>query len=111
MAHIQCPFRILQTGKLVLGSCDMRYPQRGIGEDAFDDFKTIYDSRSATLNAILKQLRASVSAVTVGGAGYLNIRWGPDFLLEIFPDCSGSVESWRVFTRGGQHYGFPLNSI
>ncbi|MGW7408764.1 hypothetical protein ACWGI9_34620 [Streptomyces sp. NPDC054833] len=110
-AHVQCPFRILQEGKLILGSRDMRYPQQGAGTDAFDRFKTVYDSRAATLNGILEQLRPTVTRVTVGDGGHLVAGWEPAFRIEFFPDCSGSMEAWRVFVRGGRHYGFPESSI
>lgn len=110
-AHMQCPFRVLQEGKLILGSRDMRYPQRGVGSEAFDQFKTIYDSRAATLSGILEQIRPAVTEVNFGDGGHLAVTWEPTFRVEAFPDCSGPVEAWRVFARGGQHYGFPEGSL
>ncbi|WP_215456229.1 hypothetical protein [Streptomyces sp. ATCC 21386] len=110
-AHIQCPFRILQEGKVILGSRDMRYPQRGAGPDAFDHFETIYDARAAKLNGIIDQLRPTVTDVAFGAGGHLAVTWRPAFRIEAFPDCSGAVEAWRVFTRGGPHYGYPEGSL
>ncbi|MFD3735617.1 hypothetical protein [Streptomyces sp. NPDC058632] len=106
-AHLQCPFRIVQEGKLLIGSRDMRYAQRGAGAEAFDRFETVYDSRAATLNGVLERLRPVVGEVALGDAGSVTVEWQPGFRLEVFPDCSGSVESWRVFVRGGRHVGFP----
>lgn len=105
--HAQCPFRLLQAQHLVLGSRDMDFPQKGAGPDAFDHFTTIYDSRAASLNAIFADRPAVVTGVTVGDAGSLAVAWQPDYRLELFADCSGSVESWRVFVRGGDHFGYP----
>ncbi|GAA5039840.1 hypothetical protein [Actinopolymorpha pittospori] len=110
-AHMQCPFRIVQQGTIIMGSRDMTYPQRGAGVEAFDQFKTIYDSRAATLNGILEQLRPAVAGVIFGDAGYVALEWDPGFRAEIFPDCSGTVEAWRVSVRGGLHYGFPQGSV
>ncbi|MFI8388976.1 hypothetical protein [Streptomyces sp. NPDC085540] len=111
MAHVQCPFRILHEGKALLGSRDMRYPQQGAADDAFDRFRTVYDARAATLNGILGQLRPRVREVTFGEAGSLTVNWEPGFRLQLFPDCSGSMEAWRVFIRNGQHYGYPESSV
>ncbi|MEV0688799.1 hypothetical protein [Streptomyces sp. NPDC050388] len=107
MAHLQCPFRITQDGKIVLGSRDMRHAQKGAGANAFDELRTVFDARAATLNGILEQLRPSVDGVSVGKAGELTVSWAPAFQLTAFPDCSGQVEAWRVFVRGGVHHVFP----
>ncbi|MFD3497658.1 hypothetical protein [Streptomyces sp. NPDC058678] len=111
MAHVQCPFRIVHDGKIVLGSADMRYPQKGAGARAFDEFRTVFDARATTLNGILGQLRPSVEGVTVDDAGELIVSWAPAFRLVAFPDCSGAMEAWRVFVRGGAHHGFPPNTV
>lgn len=109
--HIQCPFRILQEGKVILGSRDMRYPQQGAGSESFEQFRTVYDSRAATLNGIFERLRPAVSEVAFGDSGHLAVGWEPRFRIEVFPDCSGRMEAWRVFRRGGPHYGFPQGAI
>ncbi|MEY9993609.1 hypothetical protein ABIE67_005641 [Streptomyces sp. V4I8] len=111
MVHLQCPFRIVWSGRLVLGSRDMRYDQPGAGPDAFDRFATVYDGRAATLNDALAQAHPTVTAVTVGPAGSLTVTWDPEFRLEAFPDCSGKVEAWRAFVRGGEHHGFPPGTV
>lgn len=111
MAHIQCPFRIIQGRDLLLGSRDMRFSQGDVSKDAVDRFETVYDVRAAKLNSILGRLRPTVSTVEGGAGGSLGVGWSPEFHLEVFPDCSGSDEAWRVFIRGGPHYGFPPNSV
>ncbi|MFF0591396.1 hypothetical protein ACFYWD_36145 [Streptomyces sp. NPDC003781] len=111
MAHLQCPFRIVQDGAVVLGSADMRYAQMGAGERAFDEFGTVFDARAAKLTALLGQARPRFAGVTVGAAGGLTVTWEPSFRLEAFPDCSGSIEAWRVLVRGGAHHGFPVECV
>ncbi|ANB10668.1 hypothetical protein SAM40697_6715 [Streptomyces ambofaciens] len=111
MAHLQCPFRIVQDGTIVLGSADMRYAQMDAGERAFDEFRTVFDARAAKLTALLGQARPRVVGVTVGTAGELTVTWEPAFRLEAFPDCSGKTEAWRVLLRGGAHHGFPVESV
>lgn len=111
MVHLQCPFRVVQDGKIILGSADMRYAQKGAGEAAFDEFRTVFDARAAVLNRILGELGPSVEDVTVGDAGELTVQWAPGFRLAVMPDCSGAMESWRVFVRGGVHHGFPPDAL
>ncbi|MET9972038.1 hypothetical protein ABZZ80_40655 [Streptomyces sp. NPDC006356] len=111
MVHMQCPFRIVHDAQIVLGSADMRYAQKGAGEQAFDEFRMIYDARATKINKILGQLRPSVTGVTVGETGDLTVTWERGFRLEAFPDCSGTIEAWRAFVRGGAHHGFPPDTI
>lgn len=111
MVHMQCPFRIVRHGRILLGSADMRYAQKGAGPDAFDEFRMIYDARTSTFNRVLGQLRPCVDGVTVGETGELTVSWEQGFRLEAFPDCSGTIEAWRAFVAGGTHYGFPPETI
>ncbi|MGW1816939.1 hypothetical protein ACWCQM_25635 [Streptomyces sp. NPDC002125] len=111
MLHVQCPFRITHEGKTLLGSADMRYAQKGAGATAFDEFRTVYDARAATLDGVLGQLRPTVDTVTVGEAGEFTVTWAPAFRLSVLPDCSGAVEAWRVLVPGGAHHGFPPDSV
>ncbi|MFI2375401.1 hypothetical protein ACH5AO_10070 [Streptomyces sp. NPDC018964] len=107
MVHMQCPFRIVRHGRILLGSADMRYAQKGAGPQAFDEFRMIYDARTTTFNRVLGELRPRVDSVTVGQSGELTVSWEQAFRLEVFPDCSGRIEAWRVLVRGGDHHVFP----
>lgn len=109
--HLQCPFRILHDGHVVLGSRDMRYPQQGAGADAFDAFETVYDARAERLNGLLAERPPRVENVHVGEAGDLVMAWGSGFSLEVFPDCSGRIEAWRDLARGGAHHGYPVGTV
>ncbi|MFE7773925.1 hypothetical protein ACFU5O_08495 [Streptomyces sp. NPDC057445] len=105
--HIQCPFRFVHDDRVLLGSRDMRYPQKGAGPDAFDTFSTMYDARAELLNDVFRKAEPRVESVHLGKAGDLALSWGPGVRLEVFPDCSGQEEAWRVLVRGGAHYGYP----
>ncbi|MEU7467602.1 hypothetical protein AB0A94_03385 [Streptomyces sp. NPDC044984] len=107
MGRMRCPFRIAHDVKAVLGSADMRYAQKGAGPQAFDKFRMIYDARTTTFNRVLGELRPCVDSVTVGRPGELTVSWEQAFRLEVFPDCSGRIEAWRVLVRGGAHHVFP----
>ncbi|MCX5413738.1 hypothetical protein [Streptomyces sp. NBC_00059] len=111
MVHVQCPFRITHEGKTLLGSADMGYAQKGAGTTAFEEFRTVYDARAATLDGVLGQLRPTVDTVTVGEAGEFTVTWAPAFRLSVLPDCSGAVEAWRVLVPGGAHHGFPPDTV
>ncbi|MFD4720335.1 hypothetical protein ACFWOY_09135 [Streptomyces sp. NPDC058423] len=105
--HIQCPFRFVHDDRVLLGSQDMKYPQKGAGPSAFDDFRTVYDERAQLLNGLLTKAGPRVESVDLGKAGDLTLSWGPGIRLEVFPDCSGREEAWRVLVRGGAHHGYP----
>lgn len=106
--HIQCPYRFLQGGNTILGSGDMNFAEAGAGTEAFDQFKTVFDSRVAVLNDILKKASPKVLKVVFADSGWVALECSGTFVLEIFPDCSGKIEAWRVFERGqSEHYGHP----
>lgn len=105
--HIQCPFRVVHDDRVLLGSSDMKYPQKDAGPDAFDAFRTMYDHRAGLLNDLLAKAEPRVDDVRLGRAGDLTLSWGPGIRLEVFPNCSGQDEAWRVLVRGGAHYGYP----
>ena len=104
--HVQCPFRFVQGGSLVLGSADIKFTaESGANE------RKVYDSRADILNGILSRLDVPVTNVELEAAGYLRLSWRERLFFEVFPDCSGAVEAWRVLQRGGEHYGFPASLI
>ncbi|GAA1370249.1 hypothetical protein [Streptomyces beijiangensis] len=108
--HIQCPFRVLHDGDMMIGSDDMNFPQKRLdGKDSDEPRGSIFDERSKILNRILARLRSKVDSFTMMDQGLLVLRFGPSIILQVFPDCSGRVEMWRFFAAGGEHYGFPRN--
>ncbi|MFF8293256.1 hypothetical protein ACF068_29110 [Streptomyces sp. NPDC016309] len=105
--HIQCAFRVLHDGQVLLGSRDMTYARGRAEPEAFDTFATVYDDRAALLSRVLGGACPQVETVLQGPAGALTLEASRGFRVEVLPDRSGAEESWRAFTRGGQHYGYP----
>lgn len=105
--HIQCAFRVVHDGQVLLGSRDMTYVRGSAGPDAFDNFATLYDDRAALLSRVLGGACPQVETVLQGPAGALTLEATGGFRVDILPDRSVPEESWRAFTRGGQHYGYP----
>ncbi len=107
--HIQCPFRFVGGEHVLLGSADMKYPQRDAGPDAYDSYRTVYDAQAGVFNdeVIPALSTAEVSAVDVAADGFLTLTWPDDLRLQVFPACSGPVEAWRVFDRF-DYYGYPF---
>lgn len=59
--HLQCPFRIVQEGQVLLGSVDMEYARGGERNvEGLDGYGTIFDSRSAAINSILHELNPAI---------------------------------------------------
>ncbi|MET9243033.1 hypothetical protein [Nonomuraea sp. NPDC003709] len=107
--HLQCPFRILYGGDLLIASGDMGYPSTTAGPRPTDPpGGSVFDERSLMLNQAIDRIRPMVTKATVELQGLLVVEMAPAFLLQVFPDCSGRVEMWRLFARGSSvHYGFP----
>ncbi|MBA2808418.1 hypothetical protein E0500_013655 [Streptomyces sp. KM273126] len=109
--HLQCPFRIVQEGQIILGSSDMAYARGGESVEELDEYGTIFDSRSAAINSILRELNPTIFGARLGEAGAIAASWDPQFRLEVFPACSGNLEMWRMVVPGEDHFGFPESSI
>jgi len=107
--HLQCPFRILYGGDLLIASGDMDYSGAAAGPRSADPpGGSVFDERSLMLNQAIDRLRPTVTNATMELQGLLVVELSPAFLLQVFPDCSGRVEMWRLFARGSSvHYGFP----
>jgi hypothetical protein len=107
--HLQCPFRILYGGDLLIASGDMGYPGAAAGPRSADPpGGSVFDERSLMLNQAIDRLRPAVTNASLEIQGLLVVEMAPAFLLQVFPDCSGRVEMWRLFARGSSiHYGFP----
>jgi hypothetical protein len=104
--HLQCPFRILRSGKVLLGSDDMSWPQQpNVGPaEAMESFTTMYDRGAGRLKSALDSVALRVTRCFAGDAGFVTIELTESISIEIFPAVSGKVESWRLFTEGGEHY-------
>lgn len=110
--HVQCAFRVLHEGQVLLGSRDMTYAREGAGADAFDTFSTVYDTRAALLNRVLAGAGSQVETVHVGEGGTLTLEATRGLRVEALPGCSSpGEEAWRAFARSGARYGYPPEVI
>ncbi|MFC0037036.1 hypothetical protein [Actinomadura rayongensis] len=95
--HVQCPARICQGGRIVLGSGDL---EPGKAEMR-------YDTGASVVDRFAERLQPKVQAVTVGICGDLRIAIEHDIFIEILPVSSRDEEQWRFLHRNREHYIFP----
>jgi excisionase family DNA binding protein len=107
--HIQCPWRIQRSGRLVVGYRDMRDPPAGLPNEGFDPNEGV-TRRDELLQAFFAE-RATrprlVVEVTATEFGDVRLVLDDRSVLEIFPDSVASDdEYWRLLLRpsGGDHF-------
>jgi hypothetical protein len=107
--HVQCPLRVDIGGRAWLGSWDM-YAQPESPEETPDDFdwhapgSNLFDRRAAELNARLGQSPVTVTSLAADSAGGLTIEMTDRVRLQVFPESSFRIESWRFFLPSGPHF-------
>lgn len=101
--HIQCPWRITDISKIVVGSYDKYIPNSKIEySDEFDwdiqganrcdeQLKTLFELHTSNL---------IVKSVKVDNFGELKISFSDNYVLQVIPDTSTDVEMWRFFQNG-----------
>lgn len=102
--HVQCPFRLIRGGVIVLGSVDMHTYAT---PDAEGDRQSIYDLKAALIDRGVQQSPAFVVAAFVNEPGDLRVEMTDDLALEVFPADSVGRESWRLLRRFGEHVVLP----
>lgn len=106
--HVQCPWRIVRRGRILVGSGDVYSPRDDrptTGEFRWDEPGSNW--RDQQLEKFFRE-RASnplvVEAVTADRVGGLRIRLRGSCSLELFPDDSldevGHSERWRILQPG-----------
>ena len=98
--HLQCPWRIVSKNKLLIGSQDVYEPINEIkpGDD-FDWEQIGQNLRDNKLEHFLKDVIWKVNNVTADEYGGLDIDFGDDVRLQIFPALSKKdqySEYWRL---------------
>ncbi len=108
--HVQCPWRIVASDGIVVGSRDIYFPA-GEGSQLPDDFE--WDVAGANrcderTERFLDSLKTPliVESIGVDRLGGVVIQFQEEMRLEIVPDCSLSSELWRFFEpgRGKEHF-------
>lgn len=107
--HVQCPFRVVREGRILLGSTDYLYPRdRGTDADvAFDRYETHFDRIAPRLEEMLGDGILVVEA-HLRDDGAFHFDTTESLRIEVFPAVSGPIECWRLFVRGAdEHYIYP----
>lgn len=116
--HVQCPWRIVQVGKILVASADLYYPA---GIHKFDDLELAkeggwawdrngpcrLDERTAALHQVLDTDPPTVEGVQADAVGSLRIGLSSGYVLELFPHCTlEDQEHWRFFEpyRDKRHF-------
>lgn len=94
--HVQCAWRIVDASKIVVGSRDLFSKSSVAAIVAGDDWNwqrdNLRDERIAAWSGKREHIIESICADANGGFA-MTLRGGA--VLEVFPDSSADVESWR----------------
>jgi hypothetical protein len=108
--HVQCPFRVVQGGKVLTGSTDMRWPLKRNADpaEAYDTYQTQFDRGAKILTERLATGVFPVLDAEMTGDGAFRLTIVDDVRFESFPATAGPVECWRLFVKGSDlHYVYP----
>lgn len=95
--HVQCAWRIIEANEIVVGSRDL-YSKSSIaaivsGDDWTWQRDNLRDERITAWFGKRERIIESIRADAIGGFA-MTLRGGA--VLEVFPDSSANVESWRL---------------
>lgn len=98
--HVQCPWRLLQNGRITLGSDDIYKPENKAlasdpdwNWDVFTGEQSIFNETANKLNKTLLPL--TIVDVTASNNGDLTIIFNKETVFELFIPGSGGYEYWR----------------
>ena len=99
--HVQCPWRIRQTNRVVVGSHDLCYPANASGArpEGFDWQPQGSNKRDERIGELFQgeTRQFMVREITVGQAGSFAVLLDEGYALEVFPTDSSVDEHWRIF--------------
>ena len=103
--HLQCPWRIVDNSKVILGSYDMYITKCENDEYEYasgDDFNTIFDENAKLFNKDIFPL--NVLKVQLDAIGNIKIEFQHNYYLEVFIHSSIEKEFWRfIETAEDEH--------
>ncbi len=110
--HVQCAWRICQSGSIVVGNRDFYYSTTG---DPLDDWdapgKSSFDTTAIALREAFSASPPYVTSISVDDVGGFSAILTRDYRLDVFPDKSkAGCEFWRLFQPGVEHshFVFPV---
>jgi hypothetical protein len=105
--HVQCPWRIVCSDRLVVGYRDVRNPPTGVSEDDFNPNEGQVTRRDEMLASFYAQATKprTVDACEARTTGDVRLILNDGCILELFPDRSfdDDPEYWRLITPEGVH--------
>jgi len=111
--HLQCPWRFVHLGTVVLGSTDFGYDVvTGEKYDWESKAESVFHRNSNQLNRMLDAEKITIGMVRCTEAGAFDLVFDHDLKLSVMPTESSRHEydeSWRFFVPSGDfpHYVFP----
>ncbi len=107
--HVQCAWRIVREGRVVVGSDDLLEPRSDLPDkEHFDANEIGVTRREELLEEFFKERGARprvVEKCEFGEAGWLRLTLDQDCALELFPDGSAQADTeyWRLLDVVGEH--------
>jgi hypothetical protein len=105
--HVQCSWRILRAGRILVGYTDMVDPPSDWPGGDFDPNASGPTRRDELTYAYIDERQANrrrVVTVETSARGDATITFDDDTVLELFPDAaSPGVEYWRLLAPDGSH--------
>lgn len=98
--HVQCPWRFLHYGKLILGNKDIYIPREGVSESEFDWCEigeSVFDEKVQKIRQNL--LPVKVKEVFLDSIGNFKIEFENKLVFEAIPNSSVETEFWRFINN------------
>jgi hypothetical protein len=105
--HVQCSWRIVRAGTILMGYADLTEPPRGVAAEDFDPNTGAKTRRDELMARFLEDTSLAGRAVTRQEStpyGDVRLTFRDGSRLELFPEASaGENESWRLLMPDGSH--------
>lgn len=114
--HLQCPWRFVRDGSVILASADFHYDaDSGEPSDMNKIEKTVFFVNRNNLLDWLQQNPVTVASLNVKAAGAFDMIFERGLELNVLPTSSQNFyasEEWRLFRpgRNNDHFVFPVGS-
>lgn len=98
--HVQCPWRFLHHGKLLLGNMDIYLSREGVSESEFDWFengKSVFDEKVEKIKQYVLPIK--IEKMIVDNVGNLKIIFKNELVFEAMPNSSVEMEFWRFINN------------
>lgn len=111
--HLQCPWRFIRNGQVVLGSSDFYYrAEDGEAMDRDSAADSLFSVKASRLDRYLSSEVVKIVDIHFSGAGAFELRMGDGLVFSAMPTESPEVsdaERWRLFQPSTDfpHFVYP----